>query len=54
LTDRVRHAQMTDALRHVKARLGSPGASARAAEAILELAFARTAADKNHGGAKSA
>ena len=54
LTDRVRHAQMTDALRRVKAQLGSPGASARAAEAILELAFARTSADENHGGAKSA
>ena len=50
LTDRVRHAQMTDALRRVKAQLGSPGASARAAEAILEVA----STFKNAGGAKSA
>ena len=50
LTDRARHAQMTDALRRVKAQLGSPGASARAAEAILEVA----SAFKNAGGAKSA
>lgn len=54
LTDRSRHAQMTEALRRVKAQLGSPGASARAAEAILDVASARTAADKHAGGAKSA
>ena len=38
LTDRNRHAEMTEALRGVKARLGGPGASGRAAEAILEVA----------------
>ena len=38
LTDRVRHAETTEALRRVKAQLGTPGASARAAEAILEVA----------------
>jgi hypothetical protein len=28
---------MTDALRHVKEQLGAPGASGRAADAILEV-----------------
>ncbi|MGH9238710.1 MAG: lipid-A-disaccharide synthase [Vicinamibacterales bacterium] len=53
LTDRVRHAQMTEALRRVKAQMGSSGASARAAEAILEVAAAKRA-DRTAGGAKSA
>ena len=53
LTDRVRHAQMTEALRRVKAQMGSSGASARAAEAILEIAAAKRAA-RTAGGAKSA
>lgn len=54
LTDRVRHAQMTAALRRVKAQLGSPGASVRAAEAILEVASAKAKTNENAGGAKSA
>jgi len=37
LTDRERHARMTEALRGVKTQLGAPGASGRAAEAVLEL-----------------
>jgi lipid-A-disaccharide synthase len=56
LTDRVRHAETIEALRRVKAQLGTSGASARAAEAILEVAsaFAKATADKTAGGAKSA
>jgi lipid-A-disaccharide synthase len=37
LTDRDRHARTRDALRRVREALGAPGASARAAEAILEF-----------------
>jgi lipid-A-disaccharide synthase len=36
LTDPALHARTRDALRDVRARLGAPGATARAAEAILE------------------
>jgi lipid-A-disaccharide synthase len=63
LTDDVRRAQMTEALRRVKAQLGNPGASGRAAESILEVAArpgagqpaVRTPApNKSVGGAKSA
>jgi lipid-A-disaccharide synthase len=38
LTDRVRHAQTREALRRVREQLGAPGASGRAADAILEVA----------------
>ena len=38
LTDTARHAQASEALRRVREQLGAPGASARAAEAILEVA----------------
>ncbi len=38
LTDAERRARTTEALRHVREQLGEPGASARAAAAILELA----------------
>jgi lipid-A-disaccharide synthase len=38
LVDADRHARMREALRGVRERLGSPGASARAAAAILEVA----------------
>jgi lipid-A-disaccharide synthase len=38
LTDTERHARASEALRQVRAQLGAPGASARAAEAILEVA----------------
>jgi lipid-A-disaccharide synthase len=38
LTDTERHAQTREALRLVREQLGAPGASARAAEAILEVA----------------
>jgi lipid-A-disaccharide synthase len=63
LTDGVRRAQMTEALRGVKAQLGNPGASGRAAESILEVAgrrgvgktgFRTPAPNKSVGGAKSA
>jgi lipid-A-disaccharide synthase len=37
LTDRQRHAQTREALRRVRERLGAPGASARAAEAVIEV-----------------
>ena len=37
LTDRDRHARMTEALRLVKAQLGTSGASGRAADAVLEV-----------------
>jgi lipid-A-disaccharide synthase len=37
LTDRERHARMTEALRRVKAQLGTSGASSRAADAVLEV-----------------
>jgi lipid-A-disaccharide synthase len=38
LTDRARYESTRHALREVRARLGAPGASGRAAEAILEVA----------------
>ncbi len=38
LTDRERHATTRQALRHVREQLGAPGASGRAAEAVLEVA----------------
>ena len=47
LTDRDRHARMTEALARVRAQLGSPGASGRAADAVLEVL-------KTDSGAKSA
>ena len=37
LTDRERHARMTEALRRVKSQLGTSGASGRAADAVLEV-----------------
>lgn len=37
LTDRARHAGMTEALRRVRAQLGAPGASGRAADAVLDV-----------------
>ena len=46
LTDQGRHAQMTEALRRVKAQLGAPGASGRAADAVLDVV--------RRGGAESA
>ena len=49
LTDRERHARTREALRHVREALGAPGASARAAEAVLEVARRRQA-----NGAKTA
>ena len=47
LTDRERRAEMTEALRRVRGQLGSPGASGRAADAVLEVVM-------TSGGAKSA
>jgi lipid-A-disaccharide synthase len=41
LTDPARHAAMREALHGVRARLGSPGASGRAAAAVLEVATRR-------------
>ena len=38
LTDRARHARTREALRRVREQLGAPGASGRAADAILEVA----------------
>ena len=38
LTDPARHASTREALRNVRERLGAPGASGRAADAILEVA----------------
>ncbi|MSO83085.1 MAG: lipid-A-disaccharide synthase [Acidobacteria bacterium] len=52
LTDPVRHASTREALRLVREQLGTPGASARAAEAILEVA-AGLAPPKPRGGAAS-
>ena len=37
LTDRARHSEMSAALRQVKAQLGAPGASGRAADAVLDV-----------------
>jgi lipid-A-disaccharide synthase len=58
LTDGDRHAQMTEALRRVKAQLGGPGASGRAADAVLEVArLGKASADDSRrqgfGGMKS-
>ena len=57
LTDRERREQMTAALGRVRAQLGSPGASGRAADAVLEVlmpsASAAAPAD-TRGGAESA
>jgi lipid-A-disaccharide synthase len=41
LTDRARYDSTRRALGEVRARLGAPGASGRAAEAILEVAARR-------------
>jgi lipid-A-disaccharide synthase len=38
LTDRMRHARTREALRRVREQLGAPGASGRAADAVLEVA----------------
>jgi lipid-A-disaccharide synthase len=38
LTDRTRHARTREALRRVREQLGAPGASGRAADAVLEVA----------------
>ena len=56
LTDRDRHTQMVEALRRVKAQLGAPGASGRAAEAILEVVsdFAVSRPRRDQAGANSA
>ena len=43
LTDRERHARTREALRGVREKLGAPGASGRAAEAVLEVARTRGA-----------
>jgi lipid-A-disaccharide synthase len=48
LTDAERHARMREALAELRARLGSPGASGRAADAILDVA------SRAAGGARSA
>jgi lipid-A-disaccharide synthase len=48
LTDRRLHAETRDALRRVRERLGAPGASGRAAEAVIEVAM------RTRHGAKSA
>ena len=45
LTDRQRHEQMARALGDVRAKLGAPGASGRAAEAVLEIAEGRSRGD---------
>jgi lipid-A-disaccharide synthase len=39
LTDRTRHARTREALRRVREQLGAPGASGRAADAVLEVAL---------------
>jgi lipid-A-disaccharide synthase len=43
LTDPERHTRMIEALRQVKAQLGTPGASGRAADAVLEVLGAKSA-----------
>jgi hypothetical protein len=46
LTDRARQARTRLALRRVREQLGAPGASGRAADAVLEIARgARTASE---------
>jgi lipid-A-disaccharide synthase len=52
LTDRTRYDSTRQALREVRARLGAPGASGRAAEAILEVA-ARGLHVGSHAGVKT-
>jgi lipid-A-disaccharide synthase len=47
LTDHEKHVRTREALRRVREALGAPGASGRAAEAILEVA-------RRHGGARTA
>jgi lipid-A-disaccharide synthase len=42
LTDRARHARIREGLARVRQRLGGPGASRRAAEAILAVVGQRT------------
>jgi hypothetical protein len=63
LTDRQRHERMKEGLRRVRSLLGAPGASVRAAAAVLEIVStststsAKATADKNKtaaGGVKSA
>jgi lipid-A-disaccharide synthase len=44
LSDRELHARTREALRRVREKLGAPGASARAADAILEVARRRRGA----------
>jgi lipid-A-disaccharide synthase len=46
LTDRVRHARTREELRRVRERLGAPGATGRAADAILEVAVGAKSASK--------
>ena len=43
LTDRARYSRMAEALRRVKAQLGTSGASGRAADAVLEVLGAKSA-----------
>ena len=52
LTDRDLHARTREELRRVREKLGAPGASARAAAAVLEVA-ARLASPKPRGGVAS-
>jgi lipid-A-disaccharide synthase len=57
LIDRQRHAETREALRRVREQLGRPGASARAAEAVIEvadLARRHAANAPREGGSKSA
>jgi lipid-A-disaccharide synthase len=54
LTDRERHARMRDGLRRVKALLGGPGASARAAEAVLDIVSPSTSAKAKEDKSKDA
>jgi lipid-A-disaccharide synthase len=46
LTDRTRHARTREALRRVREQLGSPGASGRAADAVLQLTRGAKAASE--------
>lgn len=54
LTDHERHTRMTEALRRVKAQLGTSGASGRAADAVLEVLSASAKATADKGGVRSA
>jgi lipid-A-disaccharide synthase len=47
LTDHEKHVRTREALRRVREALGAPGASGRAADAILDVA-------RRHGGARTA